>query len=243
MVMLEVENLRKSYGKLVALDGVTFSTNEGEILVIMGPSGCGKSTLIRSINRLVEPDSGIIRVNGIDVTSLAHWDLLRMRKKIGYVFQHFNLIERLTVLENVMFGQVLAGMDWAQAQTRALQILERVGLDSRLNHRPSELSGGEKQRVGLARAMVTEPELMLLDEPTAALDPIMVGEVLNAMEELVRTWRTTMVIVTHEVRFTQRIADRVILMNRGRIEEEGSPDRIFTSPSSELGKRYKALIA
>ena len=243
MAILKVRNLKKSYGRINAVNRVDLDVNEGEIVVIMGPSGCGKSTLIRSINRLVEPDEGLITFDGIDITGLKHRELLLIRRRIGYVFQHFNLIERLTVLDNVMLGLVFSGMERDEAEDRAVKVLRRVGLESRLLYRPSALSGGEKQRVGLARAIALEPELMLLDEPTAALDPILVKEVLDSIEEMVSTSKTTMLIVTHEVRFARRVAHRIVLMDKGKIIEQGKPEHIFTSPISELGRRYQGLIA
>lgn len=240
--MLEIRNLRKSYGKLVALDGVDLTVNKGETVVIMGPSGCGKSTLIRCVNRLTEPDAGTIMLGGEDVLNLDSRGLQELRRKVGFVFQQFNLIARLTVLENVIFHLVLGGMDRGEAQARGRRVLERVGLASTEERRPHELSGGQQQRVGIARALVTNPEIMLWDEPTASLDPILVGEVLEVMEELVKTTATTMVIVTHEVSFALRVARRIVFMDKGQVVEDGVPQAIFKNPQSEVARLYRKLL-
>lgn len=240
--MLDIIGLRKSYGKTVAVDGLDLCVRRGETVVIMGPSGCGKSTVIRCINRLIIPDAGRVLFDGEDLSLLDEAGLRRVRRKIGFVFQHFNLVERLTALENVMLGLVLGGVSPREARRRSLAALERVGLASAAYRHPAELSGGQKQRVGIARGIVGRPELMLWDEPTAALDPIMVHEVLAVMEELVRSAGTTQIIVTHEVFFALRAADRVVLMDRGRIVEEGTPDQVFLHPRSEVGRKYRELI-
>lgn len=240
--MLEIRGLRKSYGQLVALDGVDLTVSTGETVVIMGPSGCGKSTLIRCVNRLTEPDEGTILLHGKNVLNLGHKELQDLRRKVGFVFQQFNLIGRLTVLENVIFHLVLGGMDRQEASARGRRVLERVGLESTEDRRPHELSGGQQQRVGIARALVTNPEIMLWDEPTASLDPILVGEVLEVMEELVKTTATTMVIVTHEVSFARRVAQRIVFMDKGQIVEEGPPNEVLTNPRSEVARLYRKLL-
>ncbi len=240
--MLEIRGLRKTYGKLAALDGVDLTVKKGETVVIMGPSGCGKSTLIRCVNRLTEPDEGMILLNGKSVLDLEQKELQDLRANVGFVFQQFNLIGRLTVLENVMFHLVLRGMDREEAQGRASAVLEKVGLESTKDRRPSELSGGQQQRVGIARALVTNPEIMLWDEPTASLDPILVGEVLEVMEELVKTTATTMVIVTHEVSFALRVAERIVFMDQGKVVEEGVPEEVFKNPRSEIARLYRKLL-
>lgn len=242
MCMLEIRDLRKVYGKLVALDGVGLTVDKGETVVIMGPSGCGKSTLIRCVNRLTEPDAGSIFLGGEDVLNLNSRGLQELRRRVGFVFQQFNLIARLTVLENVIFHLVLGGMDKDEAQTKGRQVLEKVGLTSTEERRPHELSGGQQQRVGIARALVTNPEIMLWDEPTASLDPILVGEVLEVMEELVKTTATTMVIVTHEVSFALRVAQRIIFMDKGKVVEEGVPQAVFNNPQSEIARLYRKLL-
>ncbi len=241
--MLEIKNIRKSYAKTTALDNVSLDVKQGETVVIMGPSGCGKSTLIRCINRLTEPDSGEILVHGQNILELSDTELMAFRRSVGFVFQQFHLIGRLTVLENVMFHLVLAGADRSWAEVRAAAALEKVGLGEVHNRKPDELSGGQQQRVAIARALAAGPELMLWDEPTASLDPILVWEVLEVMEELVRTSSTTMIIVTHEVSFALRVADRIVLMDKGQIVEEGPPDTVFADPISEIGIKYKKLLA
>lgn len=240
--MLQIRNLRKTYGKVVALDGVDLDVAKGETVVIMGPSGCGKSTLIRCVNRLTEPDSGTIYLGGQDVLALRGAELQEFRRRVGFVFQQFNLIGRLTVLENVMFHLVLAGVSRDEARARALTSLERVGLQNLAQRRPQELSGGQQQRVGIARALVTNPEIMLWDEPTASLDPILVGEVLEVMEELVKGTGTTMVIVTHEVSFALRVAHRIVFMDQGKVVEQGPPQTVFEEPRSEIARLYKKLL-
>lgn len=241
--MLKIRGLRKQYGKHVAVDGVDLDVNRGETVVIMGPSGCGKSTMIRCINRLTEPDAGEVIFDGRSILSLDDQSLREFRRSVGFVFQQFNLIERLNVIENVMFHLVLAGVPREQAETRAKLALAKVGLSGSEHKRPASLSGGEQQRVGIARALASNPQLMLWDEPTASLDPILIGEVLDVMEELVRTTNTTSIIVTHEVGFALKVADRIILMDKGKIVEEGSPRAIFANPQSEVGKKYQRLIA
>lgn len=241
--MLEIQGLYKHYGKVVALDGVNLTVSKGETVVIMGPSGCGKSTLIRCVNRLTEPDGGSIIFNGQDVLGLNSTELQGLRRNMGFVFQQFNLIARLTILENVMFHLVLGGMDRDQATVLAKDALGKVGLESTWQRRPHELSGGQQQRVGIARALVTNPELMLWDEPTASLDPILVGEVLEVMEDLVKNTGTTMFIVTHEVSFALRVAQRVVFMDQGRIVEAGAPKEVLENPRSEIAQLYKKLLA
>lgn len=240
--MLEINNLQKSFGKVVAVNDISLQVKRGETVVLMGPSGCGKSTTIRTINRLIDPDHGQVLFNGQDITAMEEQDLLKVRKKIGFVFQHFNLISRLTALENVMLGLVMGGMTKELAREKAISALTKVGLEPFAEHRPDEMSGGQQQRVGIARALAFEPELMLWDEPTASLDPILVREVLVVMEELAKYRASTMVVVTHELPFALHVADRIILMDKGRIVEEGLPSKVFVTPASTVGQRYKELI-
>jgi polar amino acid transport system ATP-binding protein len=240
--MLTIENLHKQFGKLVAVDSVNLAVGRGETVVLMGPSGCGKSTTIRTINRLVEPDSGIIRFGGTDITSMNFDELRAIRKRIGFVFQQFNLISRLTALENVMMGLVMGGMPRELAYDKAIAALTKVGLESHSGQKPGEMSGGQQQRVGIARALAFEPELMLWDEPTASLDPILVREVLVVMEELAKYRASAMLVVTHEISFALHVADRIVLMDKGRIVEEGVPDSVFVKPTSHIGRQYKELI-
>lgn len=240
--MLEVSGLVKYFGGVKAVDNLSFQAAKGETVVLMGPSGCGKSTTIRMLNRLIEPDAGSISFDGSPISELSAESLRGMRKKIGFVFQHFNLIARLTAVENVMLGLVMGKIDAAAARDRAELALRRVGLEKYLCHRPGELSGGQQQRVAIARALAFEPELMLWDEPTASLDPILVQEVLVIMEELAKHRLSTMVIVTHELAFALNVADKIILMDKGKIVESGAGDQIFLNPSSGIGRKYKELL-
>ncbi|AJQ25958.1 amino acid ABC transporter ATP-binding protein [Pelosinus fermentans] len=240
--MLTIENLYKSFGKLVAVNDFNLHVKEGETAVLMGPSGCGKSTMIRMINRLIEPDSGRICVSGTEITKLDLEELRRVRKRIGFVFQQFNLIGRLTAVENVMLGLVMDGIPRDAAYDKAMEALEKVGLEKRAQHKSAEMSGGQQQRVGIARALAFEPELMLWDEPTASLDPILVREVLVIMEELAKYRASSMLVVTHEISFAIHVADRIILMDKGSIVEEGMPEDVFGNPASHIGQQYKELI-
>lgn len=240
--MLTINQLTKRFGKITAVDNLSLKVGKGEIVVLMGPSGCGKSTLIRTINRLIEADGGQIIFAGNDITTMPTEELRAVRKRIGFVFQHFNLVGRLTAVENVMLGLVMGGIPREIAADKALAALTKVGLESFKDQKPSELSGGQQQRVGIARALAFEPELMLWDEPTASLDPILVREVLVVMEELAKYRASTMLVVTHELPFALHVADRIVLMDKGRIVEQGVPSKVFVTPSSHVGQRYKELI-
>jgi polar amino acid transport system ATP-binding protein len=240
--MLVIQNLYKQFGSLVAVNEFNLTVKTGETVVLMGPSGCGKSTTIRTINRLVEPDRGSIMLNDSDILAMEPDELREIRKRIGFVFQHFNLIGRLSALENVMLGLVMSGMKRETAQGKATESLAKVGLGNHLHHKPDQLSGGQQQRVGIARALAYEPELMLWDEPTASLDPILVREVLVVMEDLARYRASTMIVVTHELPFALRVADRIVLMDEGNIVEEGEPSQVFVNPVSDIGRKYKELI-
>lgn len=239
--MLQMSGVKKSYGSNQVLHGVDLHVKRGEIVVIMGPSGCGKSTLIRCINRLIEPNDGDILVDGQLVLQMNNEELRLLRRHIGFVFQHFHLIQRLTAWQNVALGEVSFGVSTEEAKEKALAALEQVGLKSYAHRLPEELSGGQQQRVGIARALITRPKIMLWDEPTASLDPIRVQEVLDVMEQLVEQTDTTMLIVTHEVPFALRMADRIVLMDGGRIVEQGDPIRLFTNPTSSIGRQYARL--
>ncbi len=240
--MLEVKNLTKSYGEKQVLQGVNFSVNQGQTVAIMGPSGCGKSTTIRCLNRLTEADGGEILFTGVSLLDLSEAELLQWRKEIGFVFQTFNLIERLTVLENVMLPLIQEKISDDIVQKRAQEALNKVHLSAETDSYLHELSGGQKQRVGIARALVVEPRMMLLDEPTASLDPILVNEVLEVIEELTRDKDKIVIIVTHEVQFALKVADTILLMDQGRVVEEGSSVEIFKSPTSVVAKKYKAIL-
>lgn len=240
--LLKIEGLKKSYRNKTALAGVSLSVYPGETVVLMGPSGCGKSTLVRCINRLTDPEEGAIFFEGVEITALSYQELASVRRKIGYVFQHFNLIQRLNVLDNVTFALRMQGIPKEMADEKGLAALSLVGLEEKGYDFPGELSGGEQQRVGIARALALEPKLMVWDEPTAALDPILVGEVIEVMEKVVASRETTMLIVTHEVGFARRAADRILLLSAGEIIEEGTPEEILSAPRSEIGKKYKNLL-
>ena len=225
--MLTIKNLHKKFGKVVAVADFSLEVKKGETVVLMGPSGCGKSTTIRTVNRLVEPDGGQVIFNGREITTMAAEEIRAVRKRIGFVFQQFNLISRLTAEENVMLGLVMSGMPREAARDKAMAALDKVGLDGCRDQKPGELSGGQQQRVGIARALAFEPELMLWDEPTASLDPILVREVLVVMEELAKYRASTMVVVTHELPFALHVADRIVLMDK-----DGSSKRAFPTKSS-----------
>ncbi|WP_018248163.1 amino acid ABC transporter ATP-binding protein [Orenia marismortui] len=240
--MLEVKNLRKSYGPKEVLKGVNFKIPKGKTVAIMGPSGCGKSTTIRCLNRLTQPDAGQILFKGIPILELSEERLLDWRREVGFVFQKFNLIERLTVIENVILPLIKTGISIDKLRDKAINLLKKVRLSDEINSYPKNLSGGQKQRVGIARALVIEPSLMLLDEPTASLDPILVKEVLEVIEDLTRDKDKIVIIVTHEVSFALRIADIILLMDKGRVVETGTPQSIFANPQSEVGRRYKDLL-
>lgn len=240
--MLRIEKLTKRYGKKTVLAGIDLEIYPGETVVLMGPSGCGKSTLTRCINRLTEPDGGMIYFDGCLVNGLSSLELAGIRRKIGYVFQQFNLVQRLNVLDNVILALRLHGLGRVEAVARGMDALAQVGMEEKAADFPAELSGGEQQRVGIARALALRPRLMLWDEPTASLDPILVGEVLEVMEKVVGTGETTMLIVTHEVGFSRRAADRIVLLADGKIIEEGRPEEVLENPRSEMGKKYKNLL-
>jgi len=242
MLMLEVRNLYKSYEKLQVLKGVNFTAQRGETVVIMGPSGCGKSTTIRCINRLTEPDKGQIIYKEQDLLKLEKEELLKVRQEIGFVFQNFNLINRLNVFDNIMLALLKQDLSLEEKRIRVEESLRQVKLIDFAESMPKELSGGQKQRVGIARSLALQPDLMLLDEPTAALDPILVKEVLDVLEKVTANQTRTLLIVTHEIAFAYKVADRILLMDDGKIVEAGSPKQIFETPNSEIGKKYKDLF-
>lgn len=241
--MLELIGLQKRFGKTTVLKGVDLKVERGETVVLMGPSGCGKSTTIRCANLLVYPDSGQVIFKGRDLCRVPRQELNLYRQDMGFVFQQFNLIKRLSARENVMIVLMQKGMSRADSYKLAEGALQEMGLYHGLDLRPDQLSGGEQQRVALARALVLEPDLILLDEPTASLDPILVKEVLDSIEKLARRKGRAIFLVTHEVALAKRIADRVVLMDRGEIVEAGPPEKIFTQPDSWVGRRYKEIIA
>ncbi len=237
--LISVNNLSKHFEDLHALNGVTIDINKGDVVFVIGPSGSGKSTFLRCLNRLEEPTGGTILFEGVDITN-KKTDINMHRQKMGMVFQQFNLFPHMTVLKNLTIGPMkLQGKSKKEAEEEAMKLLERVGLADRANAYPSQLSGGQKQRIAIVRALCMKPDVMLFDEPTSALDPEMVGEVLEVMRELAKE-NMTMVVVTHEIAFAKEIANRVIFMADGKIEEEGDAKEFFENPKSE---RLKAFLA
>ena len=228
-VMVHVENLKKNFGKLEVLKDISIDIMEGEVVVLIGPSGSGKSTFLRCLNQLETATAGRIVVDGSEVTD-KHTDINKIRENIGMVFQHFNLFNNKNVIQNITLAPVeLKLMSKEEAKEKGMQLLKRVGLDSKAEAYPSQLSGGQKQRVAIARALAMNPDVMLFDEPTSALDPEMVGEVLAVMKELVADGMT-MVVVTHEIGFAREVADRVVFMDGGYIVEQGTPDEVINHP-------------
>ena len=226
---IHVTNLKKNFGKLEVLKDISLDVAEGEVVVLLGPSGSGKSTLLRCLNQLETATSGQIIIDGHDVTD-RHTDINKVRENIGMVFQHFNLFNHLTVMDNMTLAPVhLKLATKEEARRRAEQLLQRVGLEDKAQAYPSQLSGGQKQRVAIARALAMKPDIMLFAEPTSALDPEMVGEVLAVMKELAREGMT-MVVVTHEIGFAREVSDRVIFMEGGYIVEEGTPEELILHP-------------
>ncbi|MDH5246426.1 MAG: amino acid ABC transporter ATP-binding protein [Betaproteobacteria bacterium] len=239
--MLEVRGLYKSFGHLEVLKGIDFAVNRGELVFVIGPSGSGKSTLLRCCNRLEEPSSGSILVEGIDVMA-SGTDINAVRRRIGMVFQSFNLYPHLDALGNVTLAlRKVVGQSRAEAELAGQAALKRVGLAEKAKSFPNELSGGQQQRVAIARALALEPAILLFDEPTSALDPELVGSVLAVMREL-RESGMTMVVVSHEMRFARSAADRVIFMDHGLIVEQGTPEKLFNAPEHQRIKDFIASI-
>ena len=232
--IISVRDLEKHFnaGAVHALNGVTVDIGKSEVLVVIGPSGSGKSTFLRCLNLLERPTGGSVVFEGTDLTA-PRTNINLYRRRMGMVFQHFNLFPHMTVLKNLTLGPVqLLKKSQSEADKKAIQLLERVGLADRADAYPSQLSGGQKQRIAIVRALCMEPDVMLFDEPTSALDPEMVGEVLDVMKELAQEGMT-MVVVTHEMGFAREVADRVLFMDGGVIVEEGTPWQIFEHPKSE----------
>ncbi len=230
-VKIHVEDLKKSFGKLHVLNGISIDIYEGEVVCVIGPSGSGKSTFLRCLNKLETITGGQVVVDGYTITDKKE-NINKIRENIGMVFQHFNLFNNMNVLRNLMLAPVdLKKMTKEEAKTEAMRLLDKVGLTDKANAYPSQLSGGQKQRVAIARALCMKPDIMLFDEPTSALDPEMVGEVLAVMKELARDGMT-MVCVTHEMGFAREVADRVIFIDDGVILEEGTPEEIFDNPKN-----------
>ena len=251
--LIQVRNLEKHYnhGKLHALDGISVDINKGDVMCVIGPSGSGKSTFLRSLNLMEEPTGGEVIFHNIDITKKSfinkqgkkekvNIDL--HRQKMGMVFQHFNLFPHKTILQNMILAPVkVLKMPKAEAEAKAIELLDRVGLADRADAYPIQLSGGQKQRIAIVRALMMEPEVMLFDEPTSALDPEMVGEVLDVMKELAKAGMT-MVVVTHEMGFAREVSNRVMFLDNGKIAEEGTPEEIFGAPKCERLKTFLAKV-
>ena len=240
-VLIQVEDLYKTYGTLNALDGVTEDIRKGEVVVIVGPSGSGKSTFLRSLNLLEVPTKGRIFFEGTDITNpKVNIDL--HRQKMGMVFQHFNLFPHKTILENITLAPIkLLKQSKEEANAKAMELLEMVGLAEKANAYPSQLSGGQKQRIAIVRALAMEPEVMLFDEPTSALDPEMVGEVLEIMKQLA-TDGMTMVVVTHEMGFAREVGTRVLFFDEGKVKEQNTPKEFFENPQDERLKEFLSKV-
>ncbi len=231
--IIQAVNLQKHFdsGEIKALDGVSAEIHQGEVVVIIGPSGSGKSTFLRCLNLLEVPTGGQVFFHGVDITDKSV-NINLHRQKMGMVFQHFNLFPHMTILQNMTLAPIqLLKKSKAEAEEKAMSLLQRVGLADRAQAYPSQLSGGQKQRVAIVRALCMEPEVMLFDEPTSALDPEMVGEVLDVMKELAHEGMT-MVVVTHEMGFAKEVASRVLFMDQGKLLEEGTPTEVFGSPKN-----------
>lgn len=240
--IVQVRNLEKSFGTHKVLHDINFEVHRGEVVVVIGPSGSGKSTLLRCLNRLEEPTGGSILILGEEITGKSA-RLHYLRREIGMVFQQFNLFPHMTVLQNVMEGpRTVLKLSAAESRDRAMKLLERVGLESKANSKPATLSGGQQQRVAIARALAMKPQIMLFDEATSALDPELVGEVLAVMRKLAEDG-TTMVVVTHEMGFAERVADRVVFMDGGLIVEQGPPAELFRCPKEERTRRFLSQLS
>ena len=239
--MIELVNVHKSFGKLHVLKGIDLEVADAEKIVIIGPSGCGKSTLIRCINLLERPEEGQVIVDGVDMTD-KKTNIVKARQHIGMVFQQFNLYPHLSIIDNLTLApRKIQGLGKAEAEEKAMRYLTRVGLADKRDAFPVQLSGGQQQRVAIARALTMEPNILLFDEPTSALDPEMIGEVLDVILKL-SDEGITMVIVTHEMNFARKIADRVIFMSEGQILEEGPPEEVFDRPIHERTKQFLSKI-
>ena len=240
--MIEIKNLMKKYGKNIVLKDITENVNKGQVICVIGTSGSGKSTFLRCLNVLEKPNSGKILFEGKDLTNISEKELCALREKMGMVFQSFNLFPNMTVLENIKVAPMrVKGIAEDEAEKKAKQLLEKVGLSDRENQYPASLSGGQQQRVAIARALAMDPEVMLFDEPTSALDPEMVGEVLKVMRDLADSGMT-MVVVTHEMGFAKEVADEVWFMSDGYIQEKGNPKDFFNAPKTDRAKEFLAKI-
>ena len=238
--MIDIENLRKSFGDVEVLKGIDLTIKEKEVVVIIGPSGSGKSTLLRCMNYLEEPTSGKVSVDGIVLDGEAN--INKVREEVGMVFQRFNLFPHMTVLQNIMLAPIkVRHVAKQEAEETARKLLARVGLADKADAYPSQLSGGQQQRVAIARALAMKPKVMLFDEPTSALDPEMVGEVLDVMRKLAEEGMT-MVIVTHEMGFAREVGDRLLFVDDGRIIEQGDPKEVFEHPKEERTRLFLSKV-
>lgn len=238
--MIKICNLNKIYksskGDTVALKNINLNINKGEIFGIIGLSGAGKSTLIRCINLLEKPTSGEVYINDVDITKVSKKELLKMRTKIGMIFQGFNLLEQKTVLQNVLFPLEITKVDKEEAKNKALELLKLVGLEDKVNNYPSQLSGGEKQRVAIARALTTNPDVILSDEATSALDPNTTQTILALLKKINKEYGITIIVITHEMKVIEQLCDRVAIIDKSNIGEIGNVEDVFISPKTEIGK-------
>ncbi len=240
-VLIKIDNLQKKFDDHEVLKGITTTISQGEVIAIIGPSGCGKSTFLRSLNLLEIPTGGTISFEGTDITNPSV-DINAMREKIGMVFQQFNLFPNMTIKENIMLAPVKRNkMTKEEAEKKAEELLRRIGLEDKADTYPAMLSGGQKQRVAIVRALAMNPDVMLFDEPTSALDPEMVGEVLNLMKELAKDGMT-MVVVTHEMGFAREVANRVLFINDGNIQEDEMPEELFDNPKNPRLREFLSKV-
>ncbi len=240
-VIIKVENLHKSFGELEVLKGVSQEIKRGEKVVVIGPSGSGKSTFLRCLNRLEEPTSGEILIDGESILS-KNANVNVIREKMGMVFQQFNLFPHLTIMENITLApKLVKKISKEDAEKRARELLEMVGLSEKADNYPGQLSGGQQQRIAIARALAMDPEIMLFDEPTSALDPEMVGDVLEVMKDLAKAGMT-MIVVTHEMGFAREVASRVLFMDQGIVMEEAPPEELFSNPKNERTKSFLSKV-
>lgn len=241
MAMLEIKNLKKSFGEVQVLKDININIEKGQVVVIIGPSGSGKSTMLRCLNLLEKPSGGQVLYEGKNILELGK-EVKNYRKKVGMVFQKFNLFSLHTVLDNVMMAPVeLNKVDKNEARVMAKELLNKVGMEAKADVYPSTLSGGQQQRVAIARALAMNPDMLLFDEPTSALDPELVGEVLNVMKRLAQEGMT-MIVVTHEMGFAKEVADRVIFMDEGFVVEDDVPEVIFTNPKNERTRAFLSRV-